>query len=100
MRSRYSAYALGFSDYIIETTHRESPHYSPDTAHWKDAIGRFCKEHDFVGLTIEDIETASDIGYVQFIAHMQQGSHDRSFRERSSFRKCDASRWKYFGSTA
>lgn len=88
---------MTLTDYIIETTHRESSQYSEETVQWRASIERFCREHDFVGLTIEHVETVSDTGYVQFTAHLKQGSDDRSFSERSSFRRCEGDHWKYFG---
>ena len=88
---------MGLSGYIIESTHRDSAQFSADTDHWGDSIEQFCKGHDFIGLTIEETDTVDDTGCVQFIAHLQKGTHDLSFRERSSFRKCESGRWKYFG---
>ena len=44
MRSRYSAYALGLVNYIIETTHTENPHYRRDFSSWKKELKVFCKQ--------------------------------------------------------
>ena len=96
MRSRYSAYAIGLVDYIVESTHRDSTHYLVDVAQWKVSIERFCTKHDFVGLTVEHSETRKEEGSVQFTAHLMQNSQDCSFREHSIFRKCENGFWKYF----
>lgn len=52
MRSRYSAYALKNPEYIIETTHPNSPHYEQDVKAWKEAILKFSKESNFEKLEI------------------------------------------------
>ena len=87
---------MGLVDYIVESTHRSSTHYLVDVAKWKISIEKFCTEHDFVGLTIENSESSLDEGHVQFTAHLMQNSRDCSFRENSTFRKCENGLWKYF----
>jgi len=54
MRSRYSAYALKKADYIIQTTHPESPYFERDLKKWKAAILEFCKSSKFEKLEIID----------------------------------------------
>jgi len=91
---------MGYVDYIIKSTHRDGSQYSVDTEKWRASITRFCKDHNFTGLTIEAIDTSEEIGYVQFTANLKHGSHDRSFRERSMFRRCEAGVWKYLGASS
>lgn len=79
MRSRYSAYALGLVDYIVQTTHSKSR--QADIATWGEEIGAFCKQTEFTGLTIE--EATEDT--VTFYAQLRRGNMDVSFREKSSF---------------
>jgi SEC-C motif domain protein len=96
MRSRYAAYSMGLVDYIVESTHRSSTHYLVDVAQWKASIESFCNKHDFIGLTIEKSESRDEEGSVQFTAHLMQKAQNCSFREHSTFRKCENGFWKYF----
>ena len=95
MRSRYSAYALGMVDYIIDTTHPDSPHAQPDRAAWRADIQRFCEQTDFERLEV----TAHDAGdgqqaSVTFTAHLRQGGRSTPMTEQSLFAKVGG-RWRY-----
>ncbi|MDX1995658.1 MAG: YchJ family metal-binding protein [bacterium] len=90
MRSRYSAYALGKTEYIIATTHPDSPHYGKDMAAWRADIDAFSQNTRFVGLEI----LAADNTTVTFHARLMAGKDDVSFREHSVFAR-DGGRWKY-----
>lgn len=79
MRSRYSAYALGLVDYIVQTTHSKSR--PADLAAWKEEIQAFCQQTDFVGLEIEEAVGNE----VTFYARLKRGAIDVSFREKSTF---------------
>lgn len=79
MRSRYSAYAIGLVNYIIETTHSKSR--PADLAIWRDEIQAFCKRTAFTGLQIEEVTGER----VTFFAQLKRGDIDVSFREKSSF---------------
>jgi SEC-C motif domain protein len=89
MRSRYSAYALGRVDYIIRTTHPQSPYFEPDRKKWETAIQAFCNTTQFEKLEI----VASGDDWVHFIAHLKQ---DKALllEEKSRFAKVD-SHWLY-----
>ena len=41
MRSRYCAFALNLSEYIIKTTHKENQDYTNDILNWKQDIENF-----------------------------------------------------------
>lgn len=86
MRSRYSAYALGKADYILETTHPKSPYFEKDRKKWKKAILEFCKTTRFLKLEI----LGSGDDWVHFIAHLSRGN----LEERSLFEKVN-SKWLY-----
>jgi SEC-C motif domain protein len=90
MRSRYSAYALGKSDYIMRTTHSESPHRQPDIAAWRASLDAFSRHTRFEDLAI----LATDTNTVTFYAILSQDGHDASFTEHSVFRHED-SQWRY-----
>ena len=94
MRSRYSAYALGIADYLIETTHPESPHFVTDKKQWLYQIRAFSKQTDFEGLEILETEYSDLEAFVVFVAHLSKDSADLTFTERSRFLK-QGQAWKY-----
>lgn len=86
MRSRYSAYALGKADYIIQTTHPKSPYIEKDQKKWKKAILEFCRTTQFLKLEILD----SGENWVHFVAHLSSGP----LEEKSLFEQIDG-KWLY-----
>ena len=94
MRSRYSAYALGLADYIMETTHPQHPEYSDDRERWKSDIEIFCKHTRFDRLKINDFEDGEDSASVSFTAYLRQADQDATFSETSLFVK-ENGRWFY-----
>ena len=94
MRSRYSAYALGLIDYLIDTTDPESPHAREDRDAWTADLQAFVRATRFVGLEIGGAGEHDDQGWVSFRAVLVQGKRDASFRERSTFVRREG-RWYY-----
>lgn len=94
MRSRYSAYALGLVDYVMNTTHPEGTQYNPDKAAWKRDIESFCQNTRFERLQI--MGAAGDM--VTFRASLFANQRDVSFTEVSIFRQHNG-RWKYYSGT-
>jgi SEC-C motif domain protein len=94
MRSRYAAYALQLTDYILRTTHPANPGYSSDKEHWKKEILKNYKHTDFYGLKIVDFIDGPIEAYVTFTAYLKEKGRDRSFTERSRFLNVDG-RWLY-----
>ena len=97
MRSRYAAYALGDSAYIMATTHPDGPHFVADTAAWTAQLDAFSAATRFKGLRILECvggEADDAEGWVTFRAELTQGGQDASFTERSRFEKVDG-RWAY-----
>jgi SEC-C motif-containing protein len=90
MKSRYSAYAAGLSDYIINTTHPDNPDFTPHTGPWRDAIQQFSRQTLFLGLKIIDYEEGEEEAYVTFVATLSSGE----LKERSRFLK-ESGRWLY-----
>jgi len=90
MRSRYSAYALGKSDYIMRTTHAESPHRSQNIEAWRASLDAFSRHTRFEGLAILDAGENT----VTFHATLSQDERDASFTEHSVFRQEDG-QWRY-----
>jgi len=94
MRSRYSAYALSLSEYIIKTTHPENSGYSSDANKWKKEILSFCAMTSFNQLEIMNFTDGKENARVTFVAHLQQKNDDASFMERSLFKK-EEDQWLY-----
>ena len=96
MRSRYTAYALGEVDYVLETTHPDGPQAERDREEWRRSVERFSRESTFEALEVLAHETQGDVAWVTFRAQVSDRGRDRSFVERSEFRRVDG-RWLYFG---
>jgi len=94
MRSRYSAYALGLSAYIMQTTHPDGDRYNSDAAAWKSDIERFSQNTRFAGLQI----LGAKDDRVTFRAILFEGQRDVSYTEVSLFRQHNG-QWKYFSGT-
>ena len=104
MRSRFSAYALGLADYIIETTFPAGPCWESDRTSWRASIEDYCKSNRFEALSILEAPATNDgaaaVGEVLFTAEIvgSQGC-DRSFTERSQFFRVNG-RWLYHSGKA
>ncbi len=103
MRSRFAAYALRMTGYIMKTTHPEGAHFQADENTWHKEILEFSSATRFRGLTIQDAPVVSDSdlhedaeAFVTFHAELWARNEDHSFTERSTFRRHDG-QWKYFG---
>lgn len=81
MRSRYAAYAVGNSRYIIQTTHPENPDYRTDRKRWQKDIEDFCTYTDFLGLSIISWSEGKDEAFVTFKASLSSGE----MKEKSRF---------------
>src|ERR1700722_16152055 len=94
MRSRYAAYALGLSSYIIETTHPEHPSAKKDPKEWEEEISLFCKNTQYNSLEIIQFIPGTETAYVIFKAGLLHDEQDGSFTEKSLFKK-SKKRWLY-----
>lgn len=94
MRSRFAAYALGLTDYLIQTTHPDNPAYSSNKLKWKEEILLFCHSTQFEGLEIVEFNEGLQEAYVTFNAYLSQNGINGSFREKSKFLKINGS-WFY-----
>lgn len=90
MRSRYSAYALGLAEYIIQTTHPQNPLYEKNLKKWAEEIRSFSRETQFVQLVIEGFGE----DWVAFIAHLVQNDRPVLLKEKSQFAKLKG-KWLY-----
>ncbi len=88
MRSRYAAYALGLTAYILSTTDPDGPAWEGHggDAAWRDSIQRFSRATRFCGLEVLDAPSPQGAtGTVTFRARLLQGGGDATFTERSTF---------------
>ena len=91
MKSRYSAYAVGDSAYIIKTTHPNNSDYTDDIKNWRESIELFCKDTEFLGLEIMEFIDGDDEAFVTFKAKLSSGD----MIEKSWFLKVEG-RWVYY----
>ncbi|CAA6824343.1 MAG: Unknown protein [uncultured Sulfurovum sp.] len=90
MKSRYAAYAVGNSSYIVKTTHENNEQYMEDTKAWKESIDVFCKETEFLGLEVLEFIDGEEEAFVTFKALLSSAE----MVEKSRFLKVDAF-WLY-----
>ena len=94
MRSRYAAYALGLTDYIMDTTHPTNSGYMSDRHAWQRQILQFSSGTRFDGLKILEFIDGETTAWVTFTAVMRQNGQDADFTEKSKFLKVDG-QWLY-----
>lgn len=94
MRSRYSAYALGNVNYIIDTTHPKNVHYLNDKTTWKKSIFQFSNTTSFNRLEVHEFSEEGNFATVSFTASISQEGQDVSFTEKSLFEKVEF-KWLY-----
>jgi len=92
MRSRYSAFAVGNIDYLIESVAPEQRHDID-----RGSLQAWSKESTWDGLDIIDTVDGREgdtTGIVEFVAHFTRERKREAHHERSTFRK-ENGRW-YF----
>ncbi|NVB38556.1 SEC-C domain-containing protein [Pseudenhygromyxa sp. WMMC2535] len=94
MRSRYSAYALGLVEYILATTHPDSPLAKRDKLVWVGEVASFCQGTRFEGLEVREASAEGARGMVAFFVRLSAQGRDTSFGERSVFFRVGG-RWLY-----
>lgn len=94
MRSRYAAYALGLPDYIISTTDPEGYAWEEDVVAWKASLLKFHKKTDYQGVIVLSHEEDGDEAFVKFCATLISDKKNRSFTEKSRFRRVQG-KWLY-----
>ena len=85
MRSRYTAYAIGAVQYILNTTHPDGPHHRQNTHQWLNDVRSFSAAMSFDGLVIHESQKNGSEASVSFSAKLSQNGQDRSFTENSRF---------------
>ncbi len=87
MRSRYSAYALGLIDYLLQTT-LPAQQAGLD----RQAISVWSQSSEWLGLEVESHEPQAGNpahAYVTFVARWRDAQGEHSHRERSAFVVCN-----------
>ena len=90
MKSRYSAYAVGDSAYIMKTTHSNNSDFTENTEGWKKSIDDFSFHTDFLALEILEFLEGKEESFVTFKAKLSTGE----MIEKSRFLKL-GSVWLY-----
>ncbi len=90
MKSRYVAYVVGDSAYIVKTTHPNNSDYSDEVKAWRESIELFSRNTEFLGLEILEFEDGEEEAFVTFRAKLSSGD----MVERSRFLKMEG-RWLY-----
>lgn len=104
MRSRYSAYALKNSSYLIATTHpenKEAIKYKNNPILWEESITAFCDKITLENLEILNTGTDSIGPFVQFQITCLNAATSKEliYKELSHFAKLD-NRWLYLSSSS
>ncbi len=94
MKSRFSAFSVCNSEYIIFTTHQNNPDFTSDLKFWNNDILNFSKNTRFEKLEILDFIDGEVESFVTFKATLFQNKNDISFIEKSRFLKVEGI-WKY-----
>ena len=94
MKSRYCAYAIEKSEYIILTTHQNNRDFNTDTKVWNNDILDFSRNTKFEKLEILDFIDGQTESFVTFKANITQNKQDVSFIEKSRFIK-ENGKWQY-----
>lgn len=93
MRSRYSAYALGLRQYVLDTWHASTR---------PEHMERFDSGVKWLGLSVRRAWTTSaDEGFVEFVARSKSrdGGPAQRLEESSRFLRVDG-RWQYANAVA
>ena len=90
MKSRYCAFSVGDSSYIVKTTHENNSDFSSDVKAWKEGIQSFTASTEFLGLEILEFIEREEEAFVTFKASLSSGD----MTEKSRFFKVDGM-WLY-----
>lgn len=105
LRSRYCAYAIGESAYILNTTHPLNSESQKSVEQREAELRLFAKGTEFRSLDVLDEgeyatsdylqPEATKEAWVKFRAGLVQGGHDASFEETSRFILEPEQGWRY-----
>lgn len=96
MRSRYAAFATREVEYLVRTLAPEHEDRAAPEADLLRALRATTGALKFTGLAVLHAAEDGDRGEVTFLARVYEKGQDRSFVERSDFRRVDGA-WRYVG---
>jgi SEC-C motif domain protein len=94
MRSRYSAFARGLGEYLVDTLAEAHPDRSEPRQALVASLSAAHETQRFAGLRIIHSACEGDTGEVLFVARVYTRGADTSFVELSTFKR-EAGAWRY-----
>jgi SEC-C motif-containing protein len=94
MRARYSAYAMGRSDFIIATTHPKHSDFQKNLQQRLKEIQSFSTSTQFMKLEVISFKEGAILSFVTFKATLLQSGKEYILHEKSRFEKIDG-KWLY-----
>ena len=94
MKSRYCAYAIEKSEYIILTTHQNNRDFNTDTKVWNNDILDFSRNTKFEKLENLEFIDRQNENFVTIKSNITQNKQDVSFINKSRFIK-ENGKWQY-----
>jgi SEC-C motif domain protein len=94
-RARFAAYALGNIDFIMVTTHPESPHVNKNIIRWRAELEAYSVRNIFSEFKVLSAE-ADKVSYQATVLAFQTRQH--RYIEHATFKQ-EAGRWFYFDGT-
>jgi SEC-C motif domain protein len=91
-RARFAAYALGHIDFIMETTHPESPHVNQNKVRWRAELEAYSLRNvfaEFKVLSAEDDKVTYQATLMEFRVQ------EHRYIEDARFKQVDG-KWLYF----
>jgi SEC-C motif domain protein len=92
VRARFAAYALSNIDFIMETTHPESPHFNQNKNRWRAELEAYVIRNYFADLKILLVEE-DRVSYEAALLEFRTSEH--RYIEDARFRQVD-NKWLYF----
>lgn len=99
MRSRYSAFALGNVEWLIETLATEHEDRVMAERVLAASIREVCRAGRFMALTVRETSENANTARVRFHVRVFSGGRDRSFEETSDFVR-EPVGWRYLGAAS
>ena len=97
MRSRFTAFALGLTDYLLSSVHRTGPLWRDDTDPWRAELDDYCRQTSFRNLEITHTAESDDDGFAEVAYQYEMETAGRSAVQtaHSRFKKQDG-RWAWY----
>ena len=92
LRARYSAYVLRHIDFIMKTTHPESPHVEIEHR-WRASLEGYTMRTIYEALNILEVKDDAITYRVQYYSMLERGSEN--YTTISNFRQHEG-KWYYF----